>query len=217
MEYRFLAERIRAGFFKAVCGAEIAPVHVHRRGNERKETTPWMSIAFEEIWNRLPRRHGPPEGHCRMLTDFVFEAWVDDQIDYHRRAHHRNEMRSRQFEKFGEIIFYIAIATALIHFGGHLLFAQFHDWVVVHFLTLVSLALPALGATIGAIRSHREYKRLAIRSSLTASRLAGLKNSFEILTREDLVGLMEETERILMEETDEWLELMSSAKLHKAA
>jgi hypothetical protein len=216
MEYRFLTERIRSGFFLAACGVERPPILVGRRGGLASETTEWMNLALTEIWAKLPRLHACTMGNCRLLGDFVVKAWLDEQIDFHEKTFERNHRRSRRFEKAGEVVFFLAMAVAISHFLLPMAFVRFHELAFANTLTLLSLVLPALGATIGAIRSHREYKRLAMRSRKMAHELRELKKVFTLITPGKLEGLLRGTEQVMIEESRDWLALMTFAELHKA-
>jgi hypothetical protein len=216
IEHRFLAERIRSGIFIAACNVEIPSELVDRRGKTAGESDAWMNLAFEEIWSRLPRLGGCNEENCQPLCDFAAKAWIDEQIGFHERTCQKNLKRSRDLELAGEVVFYIAMIVALLHFILPNIFPGFNEWHSAHFLTLFSLVLPALGATLGAVRSHREYKRLAMRSKKMVIELRELKGRFKLVTPKKLEALLHNTEKVMLKETLDWLALMKFAELHKA-
>jgi hypothetical protein len=116
----------------------------------------------------------------------------------------------------GEVVFYIAMIVALLHFILPNIFPGFNEWSSAHVLTLFSLVLPALGATLGAVRSHREYKRLAMRSNKMVIELKELRGKFKLVTPKKLESLLHDTEKVMLKETLDWLALMKFAELHKA-
>lgn len=82
-------------------------------------------------------------------------------------------------------------------------------------LALAALTLPAMGAMTQAIRSHREYKRLAVRSKRMVATLKDTKADFQLLTPEKLNGLLRRIEQVMIRESQEWLDLMGFAELHR--
>ena len=215
MEHRFLAERLRSTFFFAACHTEITPIHVNRRSIV-DQTSAWTLIALDEIWNLMPRQTGCEEQSCRSLGEFVVKAWIDDQITYHREQVHRtSKKKSRRLESFGEAVFFTALSVALIHAIWGLFSGTFHESKLARVLTLAALTLPAMGAMAEAIRTHREYKRLAIRSKRMVVELNDAKAAFQLLTPDKLDRLLRRTEQVMIRETQEWLDLMSFAELHR--
>jgi len=72
-----------------------------------------------------------------------------------------------------------------------------------------------MGTMTEAIRTHREYKRLAIRSKRMVVELNDAKAAFQLLTPDKLDRLLRRTEQVMIRETQEWLDLMSFAELHR--
>jgi hypothetical protein len=91
----------------------------------------------------------------------------------------------------------------------------FHESKLAPFLTLAALTLPAMGTMAAAIRTHREYKRLAIRSRRMVVELNDAKAAFQLLTPDKLDRLLRRTEQVMIRETREWLDLMSFSELHR--
>lgn len=115
-------------------------------------------------------------------------------------------------ETAGEIVFYVAMGVALGHLVLNWVGPAFHGSPLAGVLTLATLMLPALAA----VRSHREYKRLAMRSKKMEADLKELKGRFRLLTPSRLETLLRETEQLMLKETLDWLALMKFAELHKA-
>ena len=122
-----------------------------------------MLLVFEEIWNRIPDLSSPIQDECKVLGNYVSQAWIDDQIRYHEKNHERNLKKSKRFETWGEMVFWFALAAAVIHCALPHFVPKFHNVLTAVFLTFVTLILPAAAATLEGIRFHREYKRIFFR------------------------------------------------------
>jgi hypothetical protein len=217
IESRFLTERLRAGTFLAACGVDAAHLRVapYRPGLYRSED--WMERAFQEIWGRLPPLTPCWCAACDGFAAFIQRNWIDDQIDYHENNSRRAGCKSRLLERGGIAIFVVALATAACHVvltwsraytGG----AWLHST-----LCLAALVLPAVGASLGGIRSHREYSRMEKRSAGMVEQLTELKDDFaEVDTPEAFELLLAETEELMLREAQDWLLLMGTARLEAA-
>ena len=214
MQYRFLTERIRSAFFLACCGTPLQPFHIPRRAAGQSNPDAWMTLVFEEIWSALPPLPPITEKNFDTLGDFIRRRWIDDQLEFHRRTIQTNEQRSHLLERLGSGIFYIAIGAAATHLVLAYLFASFHDWTTAHGLTLAALILPALAATIEAIRSHREYKRLAIRSARISFELQRLKTRLKCLSPDKLKGVVDDMTALMCSDGQGWPTMMGMAELH---
>jgi hypothetical protein len=74
---------------------------------------------------------------------------------------------------------------------------------------LFAIILPAAGAAIGGIRTHREYSRIWKRSSNMVFVLTDLKLVFnDVKTPENLEYLLRQTEELMLRETQDWLMMM---------
>jgi hypothetical protein len=154
---------------------------------------------------------------CKPLIEFIRKIWVQDQIKYHEFKSERSREISHYLEKGGIIIFVLAVVAALSHvilssLGHHLNV----KWIE-HGLTFAALVLPAVGAAIGGIRTHREYTRIERRSG---NMINVLKYLDERLSRtgkpEDLESLLREMEELTLRETQDWLMLMKFTELEAA-
>ncbi|GEM_PF-3774588 len=118
-------------------------------------------------------------------------------------------------------MFYAAALAAFTHFLIiPILIYIFHEKCFLicmeYLLTLAALILPASAATIESVHSLREYERLTIHHKQMAFELREIEDSFKLLTPEKLEKLLNEIDKIMLQETQEWFQLISFAKLHKA-
>lgn len=218
IEGRFLTERIRASFFFAAAGVEISPIRIPPYLLVAHNQDDWMVRVFDEIWNRLPRLPGCDRSDCSALSTFVRTSWIQDQIDYHSGKASNGARISTGFERAGKVVFVVALFAALSHILVSLLDPESHASPSHHFLTYLALALPAAGAAIGGIRTHREYSRLEKRSINMAAALRDLDRRFaRVSNHEELESLLRETEELMLRESQDWLMLMKFVKLETAA
>jgi hypothetical protein len=213
IEARFLAERLRSGFFVAACGLDAAPVEVPPYFGVAHQPDDWMVRVFEEVWRRLPELQGCSAGQCASCLAFIREAWIQDQIKFHAQGAKRRHRISRWLEGIGYAVFGSALAAAAVHFaGGMTLQAEHHTTELA--LTFVAIAFPAVGAALAGIRAHREFARLVKRSEQMAAVLNDLDDRLAQATEPaELEALVRETEELMLRETQEWLMLMRFTKV----
>lgn len=231
IENRFLAERIRSAIFFAMCGVEASPIDVPPLMQVAHQPNDWMVKVFSEVWNSLPpcgNLSGEHPGHYgirygtggdyQAILQYVRNHWIRPQIEFHKRKSRSSGKMSKGLEWGGIVVFFVAMSAALAHF----VVAHFEDVVqhkgFEHLLTFLALVLPATGAAIGGIRSHREYSRMAKRSENMEILLEGLDSQFESCSGpQELEILLREAEEIMVRETQDWLVLMRFVELKPSA
>ncbi len=115
IENRFLTERIRCGTFMAICGVEPRPIEVLPYMGHSQTVNDWTVRVFDEIWDRLPPLAGCSQGECLILNPYVREAWIGDQVDFHKGKQKR-EGRARRASGHGrQIVLPMTIAAAALH------------------------------------------------------------------------------------------------------
>ncbi len=212
IENRFLAERLRAAQYLAACGTEVTPIKVPPYLGTKGQLDDWTLIAFNEIWRKLPALHGC--SGAEKLKEFIRVSWLEDQIKFHKKKSLASQRLSYRLEWGGVVVFSCALLAAALHL---IFFILHNDWMELP-LTFAALVLPAVGAAVGGIRSHREYSRLAKRSENMAQNLTELKESLKKVTKsEEFETFLREIEGIMLVETQDWLMLMRFAKLETAA
>jgi hypothetical protein len=172
-----------------------------------------MVMAFNEITLRLPPMnvcHGFP---VESFVGFVRSRWIQEQIAFHSEKAVKAKQVNHWLERIGIALFSAAVIAA----GLHLLLALFHVEWAEHPLTFAAIFLPAAGASIGGIRTHREYSRLAIRSSNMEASLKSLDDRMStVSTPQELDHVLRQVEELTLMELQDWLMLMSVAKLEAA-
>lgn len=214
VECRFLAERIRSAIYFAACGVEVSPIQVPPYMGIAHSPDDWMVRVFHEIWNRTPRMKGCEGQFCEILINFIRKLWIEDQIKYHEEKSLKSEKINNRLEKGGIIIFGFAVAFASLHIVGYGILTGW-AWDAS---ALAAISLPAFGAAIGGIRTHREFSRLAKRSHNMAAVLREMDSRFSGINKpEVLEALLREVEELMLRETQDWLMLMRLAKLEASA
>jgi hypothetical protein len=218
IESRFLAERIRSAVFLMVSGVEVSRIHVPPYLGTPDQPDDWMNIVFDEIWSGLPPMSGCEEARRDAISQFIRKSWVQNQIGFHEGKVEEYEKKSNWLEVGGIVTFSLALAAAATHLA--LFFSGYGADVVTveKILTFLAITLPAVGAAVGGIRAHREYSRLAKRSKNMVMNLKRLDDRFsELGDSRALERLLRETEELMLVETQDWLMLMSFAKVEVGA
>jgi hypothetical protein len=214
IESRFLAERLRAAQFLAACQTEVTQIKVPPFFGTKGHSDDWTLMAFNEIWQRLPKMNRSEKNTFAGLKNFIASQWLDDQIFYHQKKAEKSKFNNRLLERGGFIIFSLALLSAALH----LLFYFLHqEWLELP-LTFAAIVLPAVGAAVGGIRTHREFSRLSKRSENMIQSLSELKANLEqTKTPNEFENLLRKIEQTMLIETQDWLMLMQFAELEAAA
>jgi hypothetical protein len=212
IETRFLAEHLRIDIILTICGLKIAPPQYVRHIEEVDTRNGWMILTLEYILNKIPVQNWELKEHIPQLKEFIKNVWIDDQINYHLKRKGKLLKRNETLERIGEVIFYSAIIIAIVH-----IVLTIDILMLDNILVLAVLLLPALGATITAIRTHRDYKKIANDSMIMVNNLQQLRQELDKpLTSSKLNALIRKTEKLMREDTEDWLLLIASKELEKA-
>jgi hypothetical protein len=162
----------------------------------------------------LPLQPGCSGRSGAVEREFVGGRWLEDQRRFHESKWRHAETMSRRLEAGGRAVFVLALAAAAVHFasgllldagGGHA--SARSAWE--HVLMFLAIALPGTGAALGGIRTHREYSRLARRSSNMEIALRGLESRFLLTADPDrFEQMLREAELLFLRESQDWLTLM---------
>jgi hypothetical protein len=218
IEARYLTERIRAAIFLTTCGVKTSTVKQPANVGVTGRPDEWMTIAFNEIIGRL---NVPQPLAVKTLVGFVRQKWLQKQIDFHEAKARSAETKSRVLERIGLMIFIAAVVAALAHLllhHVHVEALEVHVEAFGKYLTFAAIFLPAAGAAIGGIRAHREYSRLAERSKNMEQSLTKLNAELsDEMSHEQLSDVLTRLEALTLLELQDWLMLMSLAKLEASA
>ena len=211
IETRFLAEHLRTDIILAICGLKISSPQYIRHIPEADTRNSWMILTLEEIINNIDTPKLDVNKYLIQLKYYVQKVWIEDQIEYHRNRRKKILKKSNVLEKMGEMIFYFAIIIAVIH-----LILNINSIILDNILILAALLLPALGATVAAIRTHRDYKKIANDSMIMVYNLEKLGQELnKPLTTDRLHSIIRKTEEFMRKDTEDWLLLFASKELEK--
>lgn len=214
IESRFLAEQLRAAVLLTAAGVPVSPVRALPHTATESRAHEWMLYAFDEIRGRIGPLEPGWDRPYREAQAFINRAWIQDQITYHKDKRKHAKLRNKVLEYAGFGVFLSAVIAAGWHFVLALSSAMVHGFEH-QALTFVALVCPALGASIGGLRAHREYSRIAKRSDSMVKELTALqRESEEIDSRAALERFLAEAEALMLREAKEWLSLMSTVRLH---
>lgn len=214
IESRFLTERIRSSCFFVTCGVEVSPIDIPPYMRTAHQPDDWMVKVFNEIRNRLPVMKGCHEKYCPQYIEFIKIHWIEDQKNFHEDKATKTKRMSKLLEWSGISIFSVAMVVAISHVISHFYGHELQSSGLNNVLIFFAVVLPAVGAAIGGIRSHREYSRLEKRSKNMEVALTDLNERLsQISTPEDLESLLRETDELMLRETQDWLMLMRFVKL----
>ena len=171
-------------------------------------------MAFNEIWKELPDLPRCPVEDVEKLKEFIRVRWLEDQIDFHNKKTSYSQRVSDFLEWGGVVVFGCALFAAAFHL---IFFLLHNDWMEMP-LTFAAIVLPAVGAAVSGIRTHREYSRLSKRSENMAQNLTEFKENLQNVNKlDEFETLLREIEEVMLVETQDWLMLMRFAKLETAA
>ncbi len=214
IESRFLVERIRSAIFLISCGVKPSPIIIPRYMKSSLSSIDWAIRVFDEIERGVGNLEKCCKESLNSHVDFIRKQFIQDQINFHLKKSYQTGKISKRLENFGMLIFFIAIGIAAIHLLSTILNnMEGTNWLEqpIFFLAIV---LPVVGASIGGIRTHREYARLEKRSKDMAAALNGLDHKFaETTTIQKFKDLLHDTEKLMLQETQEWLTLMKFVKV----
>jgi hypothetical protein len=214
IDYRFLAERLRTALYLSVAGieCEVPKPPPHLRLSHRSDD--WMIRALGWIWNNRPRLQPLPLESFQALRSFMIAAWVDDQRKFYVITSKLHDRRQERLEWLGWAVFLLAFTAAGVHSSG-LAELALPEGISSEILVSIAILFPVIGASAGGIRAHREYLRSSERYRHMAEHLATL--IVEIKRAPDLEALtqlLEQVNRVMLLENQDWRALVLTQELH---
>ena len=201
IDYRFLAEMLRAMDFLAPLGISTPGTQLPAQWAAHDPRKSWMKWLFAALVRQSPMASVPPgnnnaapqvkrlcAAHVQTALRSIQDEWIKPQ-----RVHHRNNARrmGRLFERiewFGRWAFVgalLAVLAALVMesynavAGGH----GGHGWLFS--LSVLAVGLPALVVSLNGFRFQAECRRLRERSKAMSAQLGQANREFTRLLRDD--------------------------------
>lgn len=227
MQSRFLAEKLRCGFYTFLFKTE----------EREKDGTPASFLAIQErsaAWESLlesmdfsSRPDIDLEAEREVVVSFIQRSWLAGQKSYHRKTAHLKHHGFEKVERIGYVFLLVTIAAAILHalgVGHYTPWSRpwdlfFHGdpgttWTVGNSLTLVAILLPAVSASLNAIKNGLEMHKMALRSHRVADGIEPFEKALADCTNmkqvREVVGYIE---RFFLAEHEEWHSLIA----HKEA
>lgn len=201
LDYRALAEGLRVQFFWSLAGLRNTTTDVYLR--KQNDQLQWIREALRPAYPHRERDHAD--------IDFVFEAWVKDQVGYFRASAKRLGKTGR-WVKLVSLGFFAAglLKTAV-------LFVMWNHFDEINFLghwSLVSAgSLPIVGALIESLSDRMGYTARARQHAVLAGIFARAMQAYENLRAQAgdqsaaLRELLRELGREALIENADWLTL----------
>lgn len=200
IDYRFLAERLRAAVFLNVAGMEcdVSDTPAFLALSDRPEL--WMSAAFAAIWARLSRGDcGTPDCLLHMRR-FAQRAWLEDQITWYQDRSTALKRTDHLLARTGETLFGLTLLAALFHALGF-----GHDTIWPKVLAASAVILPSAGAACSGIRIYREFRRNAERYKNLAAYLSVLNFQLDKATDlKTIQDILREADHAMLREHQGW-------------
>jgi len=227
IEHRFLAERLRAAQFMALCGVEPRPMEVPEYMEHSQSENDWTIHAFDEIWSRLPDfaqavtcNSHPWPGRFKDAANYIRKVWIGEQESYHKDKSQTEGKWRKRLSWFGEVVLPLSIAAATMH----LLLFGLRWWIEIpklseriarFVISFVALVAPAVSASIAGFTAHREHQRLEKRSANMVHQLAVLGRRMDAVETDDEFRsmLQDLDEEVMLRELQDWLMLMKYVEI----
>jgi hypothetical protein len=200
IDYRFLAERLRAALFLSIANIECEPPKPLSHLSISHQPDEWMVRAFTWIWKQPHINHNVP---FEPMKKFLSKAWINDQISYYSKNSKFHKRMHDLLYYTGLLFFGLTFIAALFHFIGEF-FPQFH-FAPHRVLVSLAIILPASGAALAGIRVHREHLRNAEQYNHMQYHLAEKCNQInEAKDMVELTDLLEGANEIMLRENQDW-------------
>lgn len=178
---RMLAERFRSALFLALVDVGDRRVASSERAYRGLASDEWLSRAFEAVWNVRPR---PLLSSARLpaVKHFLADAWVRDQLEYHRRASRRHRRRHDRLTRASELIVLLTLIVAVLYALGFASAIGVPPLTLSTIFAVMASTLPAVVGAMNGIRAQREHQRNAERSARLVPYLRAVATRLEHAT-----------------------------------
>ncbi len=202
LDYRFLAEQLRT--MRSLKLLSVARPVLDAAASAREGR--WTDFYAAALWRQMGT---PPtianEAALHGLAEHIAAYEIEDQIAYHRTNAHRMHALDHRLHLFGTTLFYATVLVGVVGLAGLLLGV---DAIEHHakLLTVLSAALPTIGAAVFGIRGQGDFAGAAGRSSRTAARLERVAINLrrQPLTLSDAARTLEDATSTMLDDLGEW-------------
>ncbi|OPY25714.1 MAG: hypothetical protein A4E28_03000 [Methanocella sp. PtaU1.Bin125] len=210
IDYRFLAERIRAAIFFTIAGIRYEPLRYPRYLDKNMQSDYWIVKAFSWIWYASPVR--VQVNDLQKLKNFLKLAWIDDQKDFYHRGSQRQERKNERWETLAFGLFILTLLAATIPFIGEIAHFDYHG--IRPYLYMIGIVFPACGASVAGYLALRQFQRNAERYEQMVPPMQNFSRQIELAgSRESLIEIVEEANELMLRENQDWRINLLSQKL----
>ena len=225
IDYRYLAERLRACCFLYIAGIRYDPAPTYPDTQFDWLPDGWASLALRKMWDSLPMLRPDEERfrdplQVRALGAFLFRGWIDQQQLYYYESSEDNKKRNEWYEFISLTLLVATGAIAVLYGVSGLLGAKPGDRSsMLEWLGegphVAAVTFPAISGALAGIMIFRHFSRNAERYSsmshflrdvgvrmLTAVGLSG--NEEQVPDLKMLRRLVRDADRAMAHEHEGW-------------
>lgn len=204
MDYRFLAERLRAAKFLHLAGLEGRlgePLPVQALAYEPGG---WIVKALNSVWDNRPGNR--MDVGLEPLRGFLLPAWIEHQRDFYARSAKVHDRNLKRLDVCGYALFGVTLVVAAVHASGPGRSSSYvHVGLLHNFLASTAIVLPAICASLAAIGIHREYHRNSERYGNMERYLSDIVKDIEAAgNMEKFTEILEKANNLMLLEHMDW-------------
>lgn len=197
LDYRFLAERIRYGFYLAIL-VEKGDQNIAKSLSYRWAGETWCHEYFRQFWEKRPRLTPFSEEDTAAISALIANSWLEDQRQYHFHKETLMRKKHQRISRLSSIFFWLTLVAAFLHLLPAGLFAT-------TVLTFLAIVFPTLAATFTGLRSHFDYNKTADRSRMMVKSLEHLQRELsQCSTLQQITEVVIEAESLMIQENSDW-------------
>lgn len=214
IDYRIIAEQLRAYPFLVLAG--MTPVGGSEDSLRDHDPNDWTGTVIAAFWKRPLSLPEHIEVGTRAIFNFIAGEYLEDQVQFYKKATLRHESRDKKLEIAGISLFGVTMLASALHaLGvGH---GPVHEAVfqLPAFLTVFAIVLPALGGALATIQVQREYRKNALRYDAIARRLTVLIRRMQASRTPEAAGeTLKEAYALITSENQDWRVTLIVRQLH---
>ncbi|HTS46815.1 MAG TPA: SLATT domain-containing protein [Bryobacteraceae bacterium] len=186
LDYRFLAERLRAAIYLYVAGLSGK---VAAAGSGQ-----WMGRALHWLCD-IP---APPlAGDLQAVKNLSLKGWIEHQAKYYFDRSRELEKRQTFCLLLGIVLFLVAAIGAFFHGVGHIGRQEWWEGMAI--------VAPACGASVAGFRSFREFRRTSLQYGGMVRKLSQIADRLkQATTPEEVKNLLMQADDTIVQEHQGW-------------
>lgn len=209
IDYRYLAERLRAAIIFSMTGLECKNLdHLPHQ----QSTDDWTLNAYESVYTKQLKISNPKLNFDK-IKNFILKHYIISQKNYYQN---KSTKSGKKDEKLN-IIIYTAFAGALIAAIIHTLNIQTLNYtlkpLITNITTLIVIIFPAIAASCAGIRIQHEYLRTSKRYHHMESYLQTIEykiNNLKQQEEEKLIEILGTANKMMLREHQDWRTIFSA-------